>query len=140
PSGRYSHRNGCIRFTVHHGQMLPADSGSETAATTVSALRPGEEVRGVFACVRKDRLMTRNGSPYLALELRDRTGTIAARAFRDADLLSGRFDRGDLVRVTGKVERFRDELVLEVASIARVEASEADPGQFLPSAYRDLEE
>src|SRR5207248_7666440 len=142
PSGRYSHRNGCIRFTVHHGQMLPADSGSETAATTVSALRPGEEVRGVFACVRKDRLMTRTGSPYLALELRDRTGTIAARAFRDADALAGRFERGELVRVTGRVERFRDELVVEVSAIERVEPGEddGDPGRFLPTAYRDLDE
>ena len=68
----------------------------------------------MFACTRKDRLTTRTGSAYLALELRDRTGTIAARAFRDADALSGRFERGDLVRVAGKVERFRDEVVVEV--------------------------
>jgi 3'-5' exoribonuclease len=113
------------------------------AVDTVSGLRPGAEVDAVLACTRKDRLMTRNGSPYLALELRDRTGTVSARAFRDADVLSGRFDRGDLVRVKGKVERFRDELVVEVASIVRVEPSasaEADPARFLPSAYRDLDE
>ena len=55
---------------------------------------------GVFACTRKDRLITRSGSPYLALELRDRSGTIPARAFRDADALAGRFERGDLVRVS----------------------------------------
>ena len=71
----------------------------------------------MFACTRKDRLMTRTGSPYLALELRDRTGTVPARAFQDADALAGRFERGDLVRVRGRVERFRDELVLEVTQI-----------------------
>jgi 3'-5' exoribonuclease len=109
-------------------------------AQTISALRPGEEVSGVFACTRKDRLMTRTGSAYLALELRDRTGAIPARAFRDADALAGRFDRGDLVRVAGKVERFRDELVLEVAEVARVPAESVDPTQFLPTAYRDLDE
>jgi 3'-5' exoribonuclease len=113
------------------------------AVDTVSGLRPGAEVDAVLACTRKDRLMTRNGSPYLALELRDRTGTVSARAFRDADVLSGRFERGDLVRVKGKVERFRDELVVEVSAITRVEPSasaEADPARFLPSAYRDLDE
>ena len=72
----------------------------------------------MFACTRKDRLMTRTGSPYLALELRDRTGTLPARAFQNADALAGRFERGDLVRVRGRVERFRDELVLEVLDIA----------------------
>jgi 3'-5' exoribonuclease len=114
--------------------------------TTVTALRPGVDVNAVFACTRKDRLMTRTGSPYLALELRDRTGTIPARVFRDADAIAGGFERGDLVRVSGKVERFRDELVLELSSIARAadtgDSGEAavDPARFLPAAYRDLSE
>jgi 3'-5' exoribonuclease len=107
--------------------------------TTVASLRPGDDVDAVFACARKDRLQARSGSPYLALELRDRTGSIAGRAFRDADLLSGRFDRGELVRVRGRVERFRDELQLEVRAIERA-GSEADPAAFLPVAYRDLDE
>jgi 3'-5' exoribonuclease len=107
----------------------------------VSALRAGQDVAGVFACTRKDRLMTRTGAPYLALELRDRTGTVPARAFQDADALAGRFERGDLVRVAGRVERFRDELVVEVVKIERATPSdELDPAQFLPSAYRDLDE
>ncbi len=96
----------------------------------------------MFGCIRKDRLSTRTGSPYLALELRDRTGTIRGRAFRDADALAGGFERGDVVQVSGKVQRFRDELVLEVVQIARVSADAAavDPARFLPSAYRDLDE
>jgi 3'-5' exoribonuclease len=110
------------------------------AILAVATLRPGQEVTGTFACARKDRLVSRSGAPYLALELRDRTGTIAARAFRDADVLSGRFERGDVVRVAGRVERFRDELVLEARAIARVAPDEVDPAAFLPVAYRDLDE
>ena len=106
----------------------------------VTALRPGQVLSGVFACTRKDRLITRTGAPYLALELRDRTGTVPARAFQNADALAGRFDRGDVVRVGGSVERFRDEVVVEVVDIARVSADQLDPTQFLPSAYRDLDE
>jgi 3'-5' exoribonuclease len=108
------------------------------APDTVAALRPGDEIDAVFACSRKDRLLARSGSPYLALELRDRTGAIQGRAFRDADLLSGRFDRGDLVRVRGRVERFRDELQVDVRTVER--AAAADPAAFLPVAYRDVEE
>jgi 3'-5' exoribonuclease len=107
-------------------------------AMSLATLRPGDEVDGVYACTRKDRLTARTGTPYLALELRDRSGALPARAFRDADLLSGRFDRGDLVRVRGKVERFRDELQVEVRAIERAE--QADPASFLPVAYRDLDE
>lgn len=113
--------------------------------TTISTLRAGDEVKGVFACVRKDRLKTRTGSPYLALEFRDRTGSIQARAFRDADLLAGRFERGDLVSVIGRVELFREDLVVEVVDARRVEAGGDAAGSvelesFLPVAYRDMEE
>ena len=61
-----------------------------------------------------------------------------ARAFQNADALAGRFERGDVVRVRGRVERFREELVLEVIEITRAE--DVDPGHFLPTAYRDLDE
>jgi 3'-5' exoribonuclease len=104
----------------------------------LATLRAGDDVDGVFACTRKDRLMARSGAPYLALELRDRTGALAARAFRDADVLAGRFERGDLVHVQGRVERFRDALQVDVRGIERAEAP--DPGRFLPVAYRDLDE
>ncbi|HTR72099.1 MAG TPA: HD domain-containing protein [Solirubrobacteraceae bacterium] len=115
-------------------------SSADTSAVTISSLRAGQAVEGVFACTRKDRLFTRSGAPYLALELRDRSGSIAARAFQGADALAGRFERGELVRVSGRVERFRDEPVVEVTDIARVEGEVVDPGAFLPVAYRDLDE
>ena len=105
---------------------------------TIAELRAGGEVEGVFACTRKDRLTAKNGAPYLAVELRDRTGAIPGRAFRDADFLAGQFERGDLVAVSGRVERFRDELQVELQSIRRAEA--ARPAEFLPAAYRDIDE
>ena len=104
----------------------------------VAELRAGTQVEGVFACTRKDRLTAKNGSPYLAVELRDRSGAIPARAFRAADFLAGQFERGDLVTVRGRVERFRDELQMDLHSIRRAEG--ADPAAFLPTAYRDLDE
>jgi 3'-5' exoribonuclease len=108
--------------------------------TSVAELRAGGEIEGTYACTRKERLLTRAGAPYLALELRDRTGAIDARAFRDADFLAAGFERGDLVAVAGRVERFRDELQAELRSIARAPAGAAEPADFLPTAYRDLDE
>ena len=112
-----------------------------TAETTrIAELRPGQRFSGVYACVRKDRLSARNGSIYLSMELRDRTGSIPARAFREVDRLAGRFERGDAIRVSGRVERFRGELVAEVEEIQSIEAAQLDPADFLPAAYRDAEE
>jgi 3'-5' exoribonuclease len=120
--------------------MLSAVIDSPAGTAAIATLRAEEEVDAVFACTRKERLLSRTGSPYLTIELRDKTGTILARAFRDADVLTGRFERGELVRVRGRVERFREDLQIEVRTIARAEDGEADPAQFLPVAHRDLDE
>jgi 3'-5' exoribonuclease len=113
---------------------------AEAVAGAIATIRAGQEVTGVYACTRKDRLVSRAGSPYLAVELRDRTGTIQARAFRDADTLAGRFDRGDLVRVVARAERFREAVQLDLRTIARVAEDDVDPERFLPVAYRDRDE
>jgi 3'-5' exoribonuclease len=120
--------------------MPSATSPAPEQPQTVATLRADEEVDGLFACTRKERQMSRAGTPYLTVELRDSTGSIRGRAFRDADLLAGRFDRGDLVRVHGRVERFREELQIALQTIARADGPDADPTVFLPTAYRDLDE
>ena len=107
---------------------------------TIAELRPGQSFRGRYACVRKDRLTARNGSPYLSLELRDRTGTIAARVFREVDRVGGRFERGDPVEARGRAERFRGQLVAELDEVRRLDPANADPAEFLPAAYRDRDE
>ncbi|HEY4897512.1 MAG TPA: HD domain-containing protein [Solirubrobacteraceae bacterium] len=120
--------------------MPAATSSRIDERPTIATLRADDELDAVFACTRKERQISRSGSPYLTVELRDSTGTVLARAFRDADVLAGRFERGELVRVRGRVARFRDVLQVDLSSIARAEGEEADPARFLPSAYRDLDE
>ncbi|MFI5005284.1 MAG: HD domain-containing protein [Solirubrobacterales bacterium] len=107
---------------------------------TIATLREGQVLDGVFACSRKERQLSRAGTPYLTVELRDRTGSILARAFRDADLLAGRFERGELVHVRGRVERFREQLQIDLLAISAAEGAEADPAGFLPVSHRDLDE
>ena len=119
---------------------MPAATPSSAPARTLAELRAGEPIEGVFACSRKDRLTARTGSPYLAIELRDRSGTLPARVFRDADFIAGQFERGDLVEVAGRVDRFRDELQAELTRVRRADPGGADPAEFLPVAYRDLDE
>ena len=103
----------------------------------IAELAEDRVVEGLYAVARKQRLRTRSGSPYLALELVDPTGKIEARVWNDVELLDQRFGEGDAVRVLGRVERFRDRLQLEVRSL---EPAEADPAQLVPEPRRDVEE
>jgi 3'-5' exoribonuclease len=55
-------------------------------------------------------------------------------------VLAGRFERGELVRVAGRVARFREQLQIDIDEIARADGDDADPARFLPSSRRDLDE
>jgi 3'-5' exoribonuclease len=117
-----------------------AQTTDSQRATRIADLRPGRRFEGRFGCLRKDRLTSRSGGSYLSVELRDPTGTIQARVFREADRLGLRFERGDAVRVRGRVERFRGEIVAELDDVERLDSGSFDPAEFLPAAYRSVEE
>jgi 3'-5' exoribonuclease len=104
---------------------------------SIADLVEDRTVDGVFAVARKRRLTTRNGKPYLALELVDSSGRIEGRIWDDVELLDRRFEEGDAVRVLARVERFDGRLQLQVRT---VEPSEADPAGLAPVMLRDADE
>jgi len=104
----------------------------------IAELEQDRIVEGVYAVAKKERLRTKAGSSYLALELVDPSGRIEARVWSDVDLLDSRFAAGDAVRVLGRVDRFRDRLQLEVRSIEAAEA--VDPAELAPAMRRDADE
>ena len=109
-----------------------------SVVTTIAELEENRTVEGVYAVVRKERLRTRNGATYLALELVDTSGRIGARVWNDVDLLDGRFAAGDAIRVLGRVERFRNELQVEVRTLEPADG--VDPAGLTPGLRRDADE
>jgi 3'-5' exoribonuclease len=104
----------------------------------ISELAEDRVVEGVYAVARKQRLRTRTGAAYLAVELVDPSGRIEARVWQDVDLLDTRFEEGDAVRVLGRVERYRDRLQLELRSLEPVPG--VDPASLAPALRRDADE
>ena len=105
----------------------------------MTTLEPGRPIEGVFAVRRKERRMSRKGSPYLALTLGDATGTISAVIFDEADWFAGQFEEGDRVRVTGEVTARGGKSVLRVRSLRPAEAADQDV-DLLPRSHRDPED
>ncbi len=106
--------------------------------SAIAELEQDRVVEGVYAVAKKERLRTRSGGHYLALELVDPSGRIEARVWNDVELLDQRFSEGDAVRVLGRVDRFRDRLQLEIRSIEAV--ADADPADLAPAMRRDADE
>jgi 3'-5' exoribonuclease len=106
--------------------------------SAIAELEQDRVVEGVYAVARKERLRTRTGASYLAVELVDPSGRIEGRVWSDVDLLDSRFAEGDAVRILGRVDRFRDRLQLEIRSLEPAEG--LDPAELTPALRRDAEE
>ncbi len=106
--------------------------------TAIAQLEENRTVEGVYAVAKKERLRTKNGAAYLALELVDPSGRIDARVWTDVELLDARFAEGDAVRVLGRVEKFRDRLQLDVRTLEPAEG--VDPSAMAPAMRRDADE
>jgi 3'-5' exoribonuclease len=105
--------------------------------TYVSELAQGALVEATFAVQRKRRRRTRNGDPFLSLELADRTGRVAGVVWNDVNVLAGRFDEGDTVRVLGRVETYDGRPQIEIRDVKRLD--EGDALELVPGARRDAE-
>jgi 3'-5' exoribonuclease len=106
--------------------------------TAIAQLEENRTVEGVYAVAKKERLRTKNGAAYLALELVDPSGRIDARVWTDVELLDARFAEGDAVRVLGRVEKFRDRLQVDVRTLEPAEG--VDASTMAPAMRRDADE
>jgi len=106
--------------------------------TAIAQLEENRTVEGVYAVAKKERLRTKNGAAYLALELVDPSGRIDARVWTDVELLDARFAEGDAVHVLGRVERFRDRLQVDVRTLEPAEG--VDASAMAPAMRRDADE
>ncbi|HEX2378008.1 MAG TPA: HD domain-containing protein [Gaiellales bacterium] len=107
-------------------------------STYVADLSEGSVVDATFAVQRKTRRTTRNGDPFLSVELADRTGRVAGVVWKDVNLLGARFDQGDTIRVLGKVEQYAGRLQISVRDVERIEGG-GDPLELVPGSRRDAE-
>jgi 3'-5' exoribonuclease len=106
-------------------------------STYVADLSEGSVVDATFAVQRKTRRTTRNGDPFLSVELADRTGRVAGVLWKDVNVLGARFEPGDTVRVLGRVASYGGRLQIEVRDLEKVD--QGDPLELVPGSRRDAE-
>jgi len=105
----------------------------------VSGLEVGQPVEGVFAVRKKERRLSRQGDPYLALTLADASGAIGAFVFDQPDFFAAQFEAGDRVRVAGQVIQRQGRPVVRVRHI-RPAGDEVGAEELLPRSHREPDE
>ncbi|HOX46290.1 MAG TPA: HD domain-containing protein [Myxococcota bacterium] len=103
--------------------------------------RPGATVQAVgnFLVQSKQTPLNKNGKPYMALVLTDRTGSAEGRIWDNLDKLPP-FEAGDFVEVKGDAVEYQGRMQLKVHTVERLAPEKIDPDEFLPTTTRDRPE
>jgi len=112
------------------------------AITQISEFKEGADIRGFFLCVEKHLRNTRSGDLYLDLVLRDKTGRITAKLWKDVSDFKDKFSAGDAVVVAGQVDFYLDKLQLNIKKITTASVQNYgrygyDPVLIVPSSKSD---
>jgi 3'-5' exoribonuclease len=105
----------------------------------VSDLTGEQTITGFFLVHAKEIRNTREGKPYLRLELGDRTGTIEARMWTRFELPTHDIARDDFVKAEGRVELYRDKPQLALLQVRKAKPEEIELADFLPHTREDVE-
>ncbi len=97
----------------------------------IKDLEPGIEVKSAFVVSRKELRKTKAGAPYLALELVDKSGKVDARLWEGVSRYKDAFAERDYVAVSGRAEKYREQLQVVVSSLRRCGEDEVDASDFL---------
>lgn len=85
----------------------------------VQELASGRRVTGIFLAKEKKLLKGKTGKGYLLVRLADRTGEVEARIWDRVEELGGRFQAGDLVRVSGDVSTYQGVLQVRILDLEK---------------------
>lgn len=104
-------------------------------------LTPGDRITGFYLARYKqlEPFRDRSRGVFLTLTLADRTGHVLARVWEGAAEVAGTFEQGDVVKVAGDVESFRDRTQVIVAKVRRAEPGEFDRRDMQRTTQRDVD-
>jgi len=108
-------------------------------AVYVSDLIGDTAVTAYFLVLEKEIRNTREGKPYLRLELGDRTGSVEARMWDHFEVPARDVGRDDFVKVQARVEVYRNKLQLAIQQLRKAKPDEVELGDFLPHTKEDVE-
>jgi 3'-5' exoribonuclease len=104
----------------------------------IRELGDSDGVDEVFLVTEKQLRTNRQGSAFLQLELRDRSGAMTGRLWNVGENLARQFDAGDFLHVKGKVQLYQGALQMILTQVSPVKADKLDPADFLPQTEQDI--
>jgi len=93
-----------------------------------------------FVVASKQVKAKKNGEPYLALILADRSGQIEAKMWDNVDEFILAFEQDDFLKVKGLVNKYKNRFQLTIHKLRRMEEGDIDFTDYLPKTTKDIGE
>jgi 3'-5' exoribonuclease len=97
-------------------------------------------VTSSFVVASKQVKAKKNGEPYLALILADRTGQIEAKMWDNVEEFIDVFEQDDFLKIKGLVNKYKNRFQLTIHKLRRMEEGDIDFPDYLPKTKKDIGE
>lgn len=105
----------------------------------VKDLKPNQSVKSVFLVKEKNLSIDKKGNSFLSLTLSDKTGSVDARVWDQADEVSELFEVDDFILIKGTVQKYQSRNQVIVQNIETMSPGSIQIGDFLPTTAHDIE-
>jgi 3'-5' exoribonuclease len=93
-----------------------------------------------FVVASKQVKAKKNGEPYLALILADRSGQIEAKMWDNVEEFLTTFEQDDFLKIKGLINKYKNRFQLTIHKLRRMEEAEIDYTDYLPKTTKDIGE
>ncbi|HYW36674.1 MAG TPA: OB-fold nucleic acid binding domain-containing protein, partial [Terriglobales bacterium] len=97
-------------------------------------------VTSSFVVASKQVKAKKNGEPYLALTLADRTGQIEAKMWDNVEEFILAFEQDDFLKIKGLINKYKNRFQLTIHKLRRMEEGEIDFTDYLTKTTKDIGE
>ncbi|HOV74553.1 MAG TPA: HD domain-containing protein [Candidatus Hydrogenedentes bacterium] len=100
----------------------------------VATIQEGDTVNDYFLAARKDLREQANGSKFLGMVFKDRTGEIGGILWNNAASIARQFEIGDVVNVRGNVTSYQDRLQIRVEQVVPLAENEFEKSDLIETS------
>ena len=122
---------------------VPAETWTAQTITLdevdLAARRVTEGPHAGKQCLELEIKPKKNGEPYLALTLADRTGQIDAKMWDGVPETMNTFEQDDFVKVRGLINKYNGRFQLTVHKLRRMDDHEVEFSDYLPKTTKDVD-
>ncbi len=106
----------------------------------LASFEEGKPFDSFFLVLSRQLRTTQANKPYISLIFCDKTGQLEARVWDPADpRIAKDFERGDVVKARGCVQRFNDRLQMKVDQVRKALPMEIDKTDLMPATTQDVD-